>query len=102
MELCSIIVFGPGLTHQAVPGPRPATLPSVMKPPRAPLPTLPEEPVQPQQQKTRVPVVEKHLVDQLSEEERKAINSRFQEATDADKKVLLFSFQEYNYCYFHF
>lgn len=77
----------PGLTQQALPGQRSVMPPSGVKPPRAPLPSLPEEPVQPQQQKARVPVVEKHLVDQLSEDEQKAINSRFQEATDADKKV---------------
>lgn len=35
----------------------------------------------------KVPVLEKHLVDQLSTEEQKSLNSKFQEATEADKKV---------------
>ncbi|KAL6217921.1 hypothetical protein ACLB2K_011138 [Fragaria x ananassa] len=39
------------------------------------------------QQKPRVPELEKHLVDQLSEEEIKSLNSKFKEATEADKKV---------------
>ena len=93
-----LLVFGPGLTHQGVPRARPVMPSGGMKPPRAPLPSLPEEPVQPQQQKARVPVLEKHLVSQLSEEEQKTINSKFQEATDADKKV--FSLVKYNYCCF--
>jgi len=96
----SLVVFGPGLTHQGVPRARAVMPPSGMKPPRAPLPSLPEEPVQPQQQKARVPVLEEQLVSQLSEEEQKAINSKFQEATDADKRV--FSLVNYCYCYFHF
>lgn len=77
----------PGLTNQTAPGQRSAMPPGGMKPPRPPLPSLPEEPVQSHQQKARVPELEKHLVNQLSEEEQKAINSKFQEATDADKKV---------------
>ncbi|XP_057958707.1 uncharacterized protein LOC131151482 [Malania oleifera] len=39
------------------------------------------------QKKSRVPVLEKHLVDQLSKEEQNSLNSKFQEATEADKKV---------------
>ncbi|XP_074564204.1 uncharacterized protein LOC141820714 isoform X3 [Curcuma longa] len=39
------------------------------------------------QPKSRVPVLEKYLVDQLSKEEQSALNSKFQEASDADKKV---------------
>ncbi|ONK64215.1 uncharacterized protein A4U43_C07F23330 [Asparagus officinalis] len=73
-------------TQQRVPGPRPVMASNMMKPPRAPLPSLPEEPV-PQKQKARVPVLEKNLVNQLSEDEQKTINLKFQEATDADKKV---------------
>ncbi|KAJ3672337.1 hypothetical protein LUZ60_007058 [Juncus effusus] len=37
--------------------------------------------------KSRVPVLEKHLVDQLSKEEVDSLTSKFQEASDADKKV---------------
>ncbi|KAK4742262.1 hypothetical protein SAY87_000263 [Trapa incisa] len=39
------------------------------------------------QKKSKVPVLEKHLMDQLSQEEQKSLNSRFQEAMEADKKV---------------
>lgn len=39
------------------------------------------------QQKSRVPVLEKHLVNQFSNEEQSSLNSKFQEATEADKKV---------------
>ncbi|OIT06327.1 PREDICTED: actin cytoskeleton-regulatory complex protein pan1-like [Nicotiana attenuata] len=58
------------------------------KPPR-PVPIFqPNEVVQPSQQKPKVPALEKHLVDQLSQEEQDALNSKFQEATDAEKKVM--------------
>lgn len=57
------------------------------RPPR-PIPQ-PNEAVQPAQQKPKVPALEKHLVDQLSQEEQDALNSKFQEATDAEKKVKL-------------
>lgn len=57
------------------------------KPPRpVPIPQ-PDETVQPSKQKAKVPVLEKHLVDQLSTEEQDSLNSKFQEATDAEKKV---------------
>ncbi|OWM84024.1 actin cytoskeleton-regulatory complex protein PAN1-like [Punica granatum] len=39
------------------------------------------------QKKSKVPVLEKHLVDQLSKEEQNSLNTRFQEAMDADNKV---------------
>jgi len=48
---------------------------------------LPDEDVQPAQQKSKVPVLEKHLTSQLSEEEQNSLNSKFQEATEANKKV---------------
>ncbi|KAF9611960.1 hypothetical protein IFM89_037180 [Coptis chinensis] len=57
---------------------------------RPPIPT----PIQSQvdgpksnQQKSRVPVLEKHLVNQLSNEEQSSLNSKLHEATEADKKV---------------
>lgn len=56
------------------------------RPPR-PVPILqPEEPIQ---QKARVPVLEKNLVDQLSTEEQESLNKKFQEAKDAEKKVII-------------
>lgn len=47
-----------------------------------------DERPQTNQQKPRVPELEKHLVDQLSTEEINSLNSKFKEATEADKKVL--------------
>ncbi|KAK7386082.1 hypothetical protein VNO78_32171 [Psophocarpus tetragonolobus] len=38
-------------------------------------------------QKSRIPILEKHLINQLSSDEQNSINSKFQEATEADKKV---------------
>ncbi|GAB4853014.1 hypothetical protein Ancab_017203 [Ancistrocladus abbreviatus] len=43
--------------------------------------------LQSKQQKAKVPVLEKHLVDQLSDGEQKSLNTKFQEATEANKKV---------------
>ncbi|KAK4368222.1 hypothetical protein RND71_012014 [Anisodus tanguticus] len=58
------------------------------KPPRPVSIPQPNEAVQPGQQKPKVPALEKQLVDQLSQEEQDALNSKFQEATDAEKKVM--------------
>ncbi|KAG9144309.1 hypothetical protein Leryth_016960 [Lithospermum erythrorhizon] len=76
----------PGFQHQHAPkGSRPPVPPSVAgKPPRAP---LMEEPTQPSPPKPKVPVLEKHLLEQLSKEEQNALNSKFQEAVEAEKKV---------------
>lgn len=58
--------------------------------PSAPVPTppVPDGGAQPVQQKSKVPVLEKSFVDQLSAEEQAALNSKLQEAVEADKKVL--------------
>ncbi|XP_030512940.2 epidermal growth factor receptor substrate 15-like 1 [Rhodamnia argentea] len=56
------------------------------RPPRPPAAPPSDDAVQPRQQK-KVPVLEKHLVDQLSKEEQSSLRSKFQEAMDADKKV---------------
>ncbi|KAF3956087.1 hypothetical protein CMV_018762 [Castanea mollissima] len=66
---------GPGARHMAA-----------GRPPR-PVPVPQAEGSQVNQQKAKVPVMEKHLVDQLSTDEQNLLNSRFQEATEADKKV---------------
>ncbi|KAM4089592.1 hypothetical protein ACB094_07G165100 [Castanea mollissima] len=66
---------GPGARHMAA-----------GRPPR-PVPVPQAEGSQVNQQKAKVPVLEKHLVDQLSTDEQNLLNSRFQEATEADKKV---------------
>ncbi|KAI4339469.1 hypothetical protein MLD38_024412 [Melastoma candidum] len=57
------------------------------KPPRPPVGPLAEEPQQPVQPKAKIPVLEKPLMDQLSTEEQNSLNSKLQEAVDADKKV---------------
>ncbi|CAA0821066.1 Calcium-binding EF hand family protein [Striga hermonthica] len=61
---------------------RPITSVGVGKPPR-PVPQ-PEESIQ---QKAKVPVLEKHLLDQLSTEEQDSLNKKFEEAKNAEKKV---------------
>lgn len=66
--------------------------PVAARPPRpvpVPLPVTETDEHQQNQPKQRkpVPVLEKHLVDQLSTEEQNSLNSKFQEATVADKKV---------------
>ncbi|KAL1162411.1 hypothetical protein V6Z11_A07G198400 [Gossypium hirsutum] len=57
------------------------------RPPRpGPVPQTDAQPL-PTQQKSKVPVLEKNLVDQLSQEEQDALNLKFKEATEANKKV---------------
>lgn len=56
------------------------------KPPR-PVPVHHTEGSQVNQQKPKVPVLEQHVVNQLSTEEQKSLNSKLQEVTEADKKV---------------
>ncbi|WCJ32834.1 Calcium-binding EF hand family protein [Euphorbia peplus] len=68
-----------------VSGPRP-TPGAASRPPRPPsMHHADEKP--PTQQKPKIPVLEKHLVDQLSQEEQDSLNSKFQDASQADKKV---------------
>jgi hypothetical protein len=65
--------------------------PTAGRPPRpAAAPQSDEEP-QNKQQKSKIPVLEKHLIDQLSSDEQNSITSKFQEATEADKKVPVLS-----------
>lgn len=77
----------PGLPQQhAISGVHPAPAPGG-RPPILP-PSHPQaDGLQSTQQKSRVPVLETHLVNQLSKEEQSSLNSKFQEATEADKKV---------------
>ncbi|KAF9682114.1 hypothetical protein SADUNF_Sadunf05G0074600 [Salix dunnii] len=71
--------------QQVVSGARPPPA-AAARPPRPPTAAHADE-KQPTQQKPKVPVLEKHLVHQLSQEEQDALNSKFQEASQADKKV---------------
>ncbi|KAL1566675.1 actin cytoskeleton-regulatory complex protein pan1-like [Salvia divinorum] len=57
-------------------------------PGRPPRPVPVPHPDEPIQQKAKVPELEKHLLDQLSSEEQNALNKRFEEAKDAEKKVV--------------
>ncbi|KAJ4837929.1 hypothetical protein Tsubulata_022521 [Turnera subulata] len=70
---------------QVMTGARPPTAPAA-RPPRPP-PASHADEKQPTQQKPKVPVLEKHMLDQLSQEEQDSLNSKFQEASQADKKV---------------
>ncbi|KAK8936542.1 hypothetical protein KSP39_PZI012818 [Platanthera zijinensis] len=54
---------------------------------RISIPSQPDVAASPVQQKPRVPVLDQNFVNQLSEEEQKALNVKSQEATDADNKV---------------
>lgn len=66
-------------------------LPSSMKPPsRRPLPLDADDTIKAEQQKPKVPVLEEHLVGQLSKEEQDALDAKFKEASEADKKVYSF------------
>ncbi|XP_010270492.1 PREDICTED: epidermal growth factor receptor substrate 15-like [Nelumbo nucifera] len=89
------VAFGPaawgttaGFQQQGMPGPQ-ATRPTVSVRPavRVPVPPQADDMVQPNRRKPRVPELEKHLVNQLSKEEQSSLNSKFQEATEANKKV---------------
>ncbi|KAG2608650.1 hypothetical protein PVAP13_4NG338600 [Panicum virgatum] len=69
-------------------GPNHGMLPSSMKPPsRRPLSLDADDTVKAEQQKPKIPVLEEHLVGQLSKEEQDALDAKFKEASDADKKV---------------
>ncbi|KAK7371780.1 hypothetical protein VNO80_05145 [Phaseolus coccineus] len=61
--------------------------PAAGRPPRPAAVSQSDEGPQNKPQKSRIPVLEKHLINQLSSDEQNSINSKFQEATEADKKV---------------
>jgi epidermal growth factor receptor substrate 15 len=77
-----------GYTSRTMQGPHHGMLPSSMKPPsRRPLPLDADDTIKPEQQKPKVPVLEEHLVGQLSKEEQDTLDAKFNEASVADKKV---------------
>ncbi|KAK8606702.1 hypothetical protein V6N13_052464 [Hibiscus sabdariffa] len=84
------VAWGPAqgfLQPQATTAPRPP-LPSARGRPPRPVPvSLTDAQTPPAPQKSKVPVLEKNLVDQLSQEEQDSLNSKFKEATEANKKV---------------
>ncbi|KAH9624771.1 hypothetical protein KSS87_022857, partial [Heliosperma pusillum] len=71
-------------------GPGAGQRPGARPPGRPPLP-IPapssDDRLPPKPQKAKVPVLDKQLVDQLSEEEQKSLNLKCQEASEANKKV---------------
>ncbi|CAL9161648.1 actin cytoskeleton-regulatory complex protein PAN1 [Musa acuminata AAA Group] len=73
-------VQGTALSRPAVPAV--SVKPQIPKP----IPSQTDDTIQ-SVKKSKVPVLEKHLVDQLSKDERSTLHSKFQEASDADKKV---------------
>ncbi|GMJ07858.1 Arabidopsis thaliana EH domain containing protein 2 [Hibiscus trionum] len=84
------VAWGPAhgfVQPQATTAPRPP-LPSARGRPPRPVPvSLTDAQTPPAPQKSKVPVLEKNLVDQLSQEEQDSLNSKFKEATEANKKV---------------
>lgn len=69
-------------------GTRPSASAGLGKPPR-PVPiSAPDDAMEPSKQKPKVPELEKDLLDQLSTEEQNSLNSKLQEAKDAEKKVV--------------
>lgn len=73
-------VQGTALSRPAVPAV--SVKPQIPKP----IPSQTDDTIQ-SVKKSKVPVLEKHLVDQLSKDEQSTLHSKFQEASDADKKV---------------
>ncbi|GJM97380.1 hypothetical protein PR202_ga14303 [Eleusine coracana subsp. coracana] len=77
-----------GFGSRGMQGPQHGMLPSSMKPPsRRPLSMDADDTVQAEQQKPKIPVLEKHLIGQLSKEEQDTLEAKFKEASEADKKV---------------
>ncbi|KAK3134626.1 hypothetical protein QOZ80_6AG0551480 [Eleusine coracana subsp. coracana] len=77
-----------GFGSRGMQGPQHGMLPSSMKPPsRRPLSMDADDTVQAEQQKPKIPVLEKHLIGQLSKEEQDALEAKFKEASEADTKV---------------
>lgn len=83
-----LVGFQQGMTGS---GSRPVN-PAAGRPPRPASVPQSDEGQQNKQQKSRVPVLEKHLISQLSSDEQNSINSKFQDATEADKKAPVLSF----------
>ncbi|KAL2928389.1 hypothetical protein RDABS01_011576 [Bienertia sinuspersici] len=82
--------YSAGFQQQQPPSgtaPRPTARPAGKPPLPVPAHTLSDDRMPPKPPKAKVPTLEKHLVDQLSEEEQKALNLKFQEASEANKRV---------------
>ncbi|XP_073112883.1 uncharacterized protein [Elaeis guineensis] len=77
----------PGLPQQVVLGSRPVMPATGIRPPMQTVPLQPDGAAQSAQQKSRAPGLDNHMVNQLSKDEQKTVNSSYQEAIDAGKKV---------------
>lgn len=82
-------MFGVGLPQQGISAGRPPIVPTTGRTAtsQAKGRLQADGDAEPVQQKSKVPVLETHLVNQLSKEEQDALSSKLQDATDADKKV---------------
>ncbi|XP_006656521.1 epidermal growth factor receptor substrate 15-like 1 [Oryza brachyantha] len=77
-----------GFTSRAMPGQHHGMPPSSMKPPpRRPLHMDADDAARTEKQKPKIPVLEEHLTGQLSKEEQSALDAKFKDASEADKKV---------------
>lgn len=96
--LCFLFIHLSALSQQPIPESLSVVPPTrVESATRAPIPSQLDDVVSPVQPKTRVPVLEQNMANQLSEEEQKALNSKLQEATDADNKVCGYPFNYWIY-----
>ena len=87
-----LFVYGLGLPQQVVLGSRPVMPATGIRPPMQTVPLQPDGAAQSAQQKSRAPGLDNDMVNQLSKDEQKTVNSSYQEAIDAGKKVFLLSF----------
>lgn len=84
-----LFVYGLGLPQQGILGSRLVMPATGVRPPMQTVPLQPDGAARSMQQKSRVPGLDNRLVNQLSKDEQKTVNSSYQEATDAGKKVFL-------------
>lgn len=78
----------PGFHQHGMSQTRPALPASAVRTPlQSQMPSQSVADMRPPKKKSAVPVLEKQLVDQLSNEEQTALNAKLKEATDADTKV---------------
>ncbi|XP_021713622.1 actin cytoskeleton-regulatory complex protein PAN1-like [Chenopodium quinoa] len=82
-------VYSAGFQQPQAPGtaPRPNARPTGKPPLPVTAHMSSDDRMPPKPPKAKVPTLEKHLVEQLSEEEQKSLNLKFLEASEANKKV---------------
>ncbi|KAG0459253.1 hypothetical protein HPP92_022381 [Vanilla planifolia] len=77
----------PAISQQPITGHLSVVPPTVLETSPKAIPPHSEDIPSTVQQKSRVPILEQELLNQLSEDEQKSLDSKLQEATDADHKV---------------